>query len=86
MANEFGELSKEEKQADKRAFGKKIGLVIKDARISKGMTQDEVADGAGLYRTYVGFIEKGVYSPSVYTIMKIAKALDTKLSDLLKGL
>ncbi|MEI6267102.1 MAG: helix-turn-helix transcriptional regulator [bacterium] len=86
MANEFGELSKEEKQADKRAFGKKIGILIKDARIAKGMTQDEVADKAGLYRTYVGFIEKGAYSPSVYTVQKIAKALDTKLSSLLKDL
>lgn len=86
MANEFGELSKEEKQAEKREFGKKIGLIIKEARTAKGMTQDSLAEKAGLFRTYVGFIENGAYSPSVYTVWKIAKALDIKLSSLLNDL
>lgn len=84
--NEFDELSRKEKLAEKKEFGKKIGIVIRDARTAKGMTQDQLSDKAGLYRTYVGFLENGIYSPSVYTVWKIARALDLKLSDLLKDL
>ena len=55
---------------------------IKTTRKAKGISQEILAHEAGLYRTYVGHIETGTYSPSAYTIYKIAKALKVSLSDL----
>lgn len=67
----------------KQQLSKSIGLTIKHKRIQKGISQEELADRAGLYRTYVGHIEVGKYTLSVYTLYKLCKALKLKSSDLL---
>ena len=46
------------------------------------MGQEALAHEAGLYRTYVGHIETGKYSPSAYIVYKIAKALKVNVSEL----
>jgi DNA-binding XRE family transcriptional regulator len=75
---------KEKRQ--KEQFAKKVGVILQQARRKKGMTQEELADKADFHRTYIGFMEQGVYSPNLYSFAKIAKALGIKLSDLLKKL
>lgn len=69
---------------DKERFAKQVGAIIQAARLKAGLTQEELADKADFHRTYIGFIEQGVYSPNLYTLSKLAKALRVKLSDLLK--
>ena len=59
---------------------------MQQARLRAGLTQEQLADKADFHRTYIGFIEQGVYSPNLYTLSKIAKALRVKLSELLKKL
>jgi len=76
-------LSVKEK-AEKEQFAKKIGIILQEARHKKGLTQEQLADKADFHRTYIGFMEQGVYSPNLYTLSKITKALGLKLSDLLK--
>lgn len=71
---------------DKERFAKKVGLIIQEARKKKGLTQEKLADKADFHRTYIGFMEQGVYSPNLYSLTKIAKALNIKLSELLKKL
>lgn len=80
------EINEENWKKEKKNFGIKIGKIIKKARISKGMTQQEVTERAGFYRTFIGLIENGKYSPSVFTVWRIAKAMDMEISDLLKNL
>lgn len=53
-------------------------------RQKRDMSQEELADKAGLYRTYVGHIENGRYNPSVYILYKIVKALDIDPRDFFK--
>ncbi len=69
---------------DKERFAKKVGAIMQEARLKAGLTQEELADKADFHRTYIGFIEQGVYSPNLYTLSKLAKALRINLSDLLK--
>lgn len=76
-------LSDKEKR-DKERFAKKVGAILQEARRKKGLTQEQLADKADFHRTYIGFMEQGVYSPNLYSLTKIAKALNVKLSDLLK--
>jgi transcriptional regulator with XRE-family HTH domain len=77
------QLSAKEKR-EKERFAKKIGAIIQDARKKKGLTQEQLADKADFHRTYIGFMEQGVYSPNLYSLTKIAKALGIKTSELLK--
>jgi len=83
MANKI--LTSREKK-DKKQFTNKVGLLVQQARLRAGLTQEQLADKADFHRTYIGFIEQGVYSPNLYTLSKIAKALRVKLSELLKKL
>lgn len=62
----------------KTEFTKKLAKRIRELRRSKGLSQEELAHKARLYRTYVGHIENARYSPSAYVIYKIAKALKVK--------
>ena len=62
----------------KKQFTIKLAKKIRQLRKEKGMSQEELAHEAGLYRTYVGHIEKGRYSPSAYVLYKISRALKVK--------
>lgn len=54
---------------------KKVGMNIRIARIKRGISQEGLADIAGLARSTMGIVERGEQSPSLQTISKIANAL-----------
>jgi transcriptional regulator with XRE-family HTH domain len=60
-----------------------IGSAIKHARISRGLTQDEVAAKAAISQSALHYIESNTNSPSVRTLSKIAKALGVSIAELL---
>jgi len=66
--------------------GKKIlkilGDNVKSIRLKKGLSQDNLAEKAGLHRTYIGGIERGERNVSILNIERIAKALNVKIDDL----
>lgn len=66
----------------KKDFTRRLADNIKMTRKAKGISQETLAHEAGLYRTYVGHIETGTYSPSAYTVYKISKALKVSTSEL----
>lgn len=67
----------------KDEFTKRLARKIKEARESKSMSQEELADKAGLYRTYIGHLENARYSPSAFVLYRIASALHIKLGVLI---
>jgi transcriptional regulator with XRE-family HTH domain len=83
---EFKDLNNVEKASQKRDFAKIIGLRIRDVRKQQGFTQEKLAEAAGYDSAYIGHIETGRYSPSVYTVWRMAKAMGVDLGDMLKGL
>lgn len=62
------------------AFGKTIAELRRKLRIS----QEELAGRAGVHWTYVGQIERGLKSPTLGTIFKLAEGLDIKPSTILR--
>lgn len=64
-----------------------VGQVIQSYRLRKGMSQ-EVLSGlaglAGLDRTHYSKIERGLRSPTLDTLFKIAQALDIPPSDIVR--
>jgi len=57
--------------------------VLKQLRTKKGLSQEEFGFEAGLHRTYVSQLERGLKSPSLKTLRKIAIVLNTSLSNLM---
>lgn len=82
----LSEMSEKELKTLKSKVTKQIGLQVRAEREKKKLSQEELADLAGFYRTYIGHIETGSYSPSAFTLWRIAQALKIDLSKLLKGL
>ncbi|MBI4059121.1 helix-turn-helix transcriptional regulator [Candidatus Microgenomates bacterium] len=68
----------------KDKFAKHLSQQIKEARRNKKMTQQELADKAGLHLTYVGHLELGKYHPTVFVMWKIAKVLGVSIDKLIE--
>lgn len=60
----------------------KVGKRIKYLRNQIGVSQEELADKAGIDRTYITSVECGKRNVSIVNIEKIANALDVTLSKL----
>ena len=52
--------------------------------MAQGISQEALADLAGLHRTYIGDVERGERNISLVNMAKIARALHIKLSELVR--
>jgi transcriptional regulator with XRE-family HTH domain len=57
---------------------------IKALREKRGLSQQALADKAGLSRTYLARLETARQDPTLSTLEKLAKALKVKLPELVK--
>jgi transcriptional regulator with XRE-family HTH domain len=64
----------------------KFGKRVRELRLEKGWSQEELADKVGLHRTYVGAIERGEQNTSIDNIAKLAKTLGVSLEQLFEEL
>ena len=64
-----------------RDFGKRV----REIRLAKGWTQEELAHRLSLNSTFVSRLERGERSPSLPTIARIAQALEVHVSFLFEG-
>jgi transcriptional regulator with XRE-family HTH domain len=62
----------------------KFGKKVRELRLQRGMTQQQVADACGLDITYIGGIERGQRNPTLGVMHGLASILGLKLSDLLE--
>ncbi len=60
-----------------------LGQAIRELRAKAGLSQERLADEAGLHRTYVGGIERGERNVSFGNLLKLANALAVRPSELL---
>ncbi len=59
-----------------------FGKAIKRIRLSKNLTQKDIAKLAKISSKHYGAIERGEYSPSLNVVFKISLALEKSLSEL----
>lgn len=64
----------------KAAFGKSL----RTFREAAGISQEALADLAGVNRTYVGDIERGKRNVAVVNMTRLAKALKVPLSEVVR--
>ena len=62
---------------------KTIGSNVKAYRTKLGLSQEELAELAGVHRTYMGAVERAEKNVSALSLAKIAKALKIKPEKLL---
>lgn len=56
-------------------FIQQFGDRVRDVRTKRGMSQEALADAAGLHRTHISLIERGQRSVRVETVERLAMAL-----------
>lgn len=72
----FGAVGTEtRKQAVNQAWEEYSAQVLIDARKSVNMTQKELAERIGSDKSYISRIEKGLITPTVGTLYKMASAM-----------
>jgi len=61
-----------------------FGRRVRELRLARGLSQEELAFRAGVHRTYLGSIERGERNPALKNIAAIADALDVSLAELFR--
>lgn len=59
-----------------------LGEAVRTLRGKAGLSQEQLAEGAGTDLTQVGGIERGVRNPSYTTLLRLAGALNTSVGKL----
>ncbi|HYV06125.1 MAG TPA: helix-turn-helix transcriptional regulator [Blastocatellia bacterium] len=60
----------------------RFGLAVRKRRQELGFSQEALSERAGLHRTYVADIERGIRNLSLINIEKLTTALDISISAL----
>ena len=63
-----------------------FGKNVQKYRISQGLSQEKLAELAGVHRTYIGMIERAEKNITLCNIEKIAKGLNITISELFDGI
>lgn len=61
----------------------RFGEHLRSVRTSKGVSQERLAELAGLHRTYVSSVERGERNISLVNIDRLATALEIPLRELM---
>ncbi len=64
----------------------KFAKRVREERKKLGLSQEEFAAKSGFHRTYIGMIERAERNITLSNIEKLAKALQSPISTLLRGI
>jgi transcriptional regulator with XRE-family HTH domain len=67
------------------ALVRAFGAAVRGLRETRGWSQEQLAEYAGLNRSYVGEIERGSAIASIVTVDKLARAFDVPIDHLLSA-
>ena len=59
-----------------------IGIVLRELRVQRGMTQEELAAKAKMHRNYIGGLERGEKSPTIKSVGKQIAVLGVSWTEL----
>ena len=62
---------------------KQFGAVVRRKRLAAALSQEALSEQAGLHRTYVGLLERGLWTPSILVAKKVAAALGMTTAELI---
>lgn len=71
-------------QVSEKSVLAKFGEQVRQKRTALKLSQEELAERAGVHRTYIGMIERAEKNITLGNIEKVANALGVPLHQLLK--
>jgi transcriptional regulator with XRE-family HTH domain len=72
------------KHKNRPGICERFGRAVRVRREELGLTQEDLADRAGIHRTYISDIERGTRNLSLINIERLARALQVQLSELFR--
>jgi len=57
--------------------------VLRECRKSAGISQGRLAEAAGLDRSFISLVERGIQSPNIVILLRIAEVLGVAASELI---
>lgn len=60
-----------------------LGDELRDRRLAAGLSQEALADKAGVDRTYVSILERDLQSPTVDALIRLCRAMGVRASEVL---
>jgi transcriptional regulator with XRE-family HTH domain len=61
-----------------------FGERLRELRLERGISQEKLAELAGLHRNYIGHLERGEKTASLDVIVRLSATFDTSVTELLK--
>ncbi|MGF6634160.1 transcriptional regulator with XRE-family HTH domain [Paraburkholderia sp. MM5496-R1] len=61
-----------------------FGRVVREERLARGISQEELAEKANLHRNFISLVERGQSKIALDSLFALADALDTSASTLLR--
>lgn len=61
---------------------RRLGRAVKQIRIRRGLTQEQVSAASGLHPTYISDIERGARNPSWEALTRLAEGIGVPMADL----
>jgi len=77
-------LHTENSNMTKKSISIKFGERVREIRVSKNLSQEQLADLANVHRTYIGMVERAEKNITLVNIEKIANGLNVNITELLK--
>lgn len=69
---------------DDKKFLRQLGERLREQRLARGLTQEELGQKCQLHRTFVGSVERGERNLSILNLRLMAKFLRVPLGQLLQ--
>ena len=67
---------------DTTAAGELFGARLREMRLKRGLSQQELAERVGIPQPHVSAMESGVKFPNLLTVLRLALALECKVMEL----
>jgi transcriptional regulator with XRE-family HTH domain len=69
---------------DDAKVAKSFGAVLRECRAAAKLSQEALAHEAGLERTYISFLERGLRQPSLRVVIALARPLKVAPNELVR--
>ena len=71
-------------ELDEEALGAAFGRALRSVRLERGFSQEALGFACGRHRTYVSALERGTSSPTLETVVRLARALGVDAAELVE--
>lgn len=67
------------------AISSRFGEEVRRLRMERGLSQEALAETAGLDRTFISMVERGVRRPTLDSAKRITDALEVSLGEVIRS-